>query len=198
LEPQINTIALFSVNFAHVILRLPDQCCQSALIQLNPERLHGVLLLHLAGKAVAMPPERALGADLPVGVVNPLLMRAADDSIRHNDGFDSMILDEPQDVGSNGRVCPSVALLGEPTFHCRLGTLRLNNSNRDFLSGESERCLNLTDISLHDSSDGCSESIADPPAEQASCRRNLRRESGRRLFGPFLFARRRNLRPFAE
>lgn len=79
-----------------------------------------------------MRPERALGADLSIGIIDALLMRAAYESIRHDDGFDSVILQEPEDAGSNGRVSPSIALLGEPTFHGRLGALRPNDANRDF------------------------------------------------------------------
>jgi len=60
-------------------------------------------------------------------------MRAAYDSIRHDDRLGPMILHEAEDVGSNGRICPHVALLGEPTFQCsRLGVHRVQNSKRDF------------------------------------------------------------------
>ena len=90
------------------------------------------LLLDLARPAIAMRPEWALRADLSVGIVDPLLMRAAYDSIRHDDGFDSLILQEPQDAGSNGWICPSVSVLSEQTFHYRLGALRDNDPNRDF------------------------------------------------------------------
>ena len=42
-----------------------------------------------------------------------------------------MIPHEPEDLASNGWICPNVALLGEPTFQCsRLGTLRVQNRNR--------------------------------------------------------------------
>lgn len=79
-----------------------------------------------------MRPERAPGADLSVRIVDPLLMRATYDSVRHNDGFGSVILHEPEDAGGNGRICPGVAFLGEPTFQCGwLGALRLNNPNRN-------------------------------------------------------------------
>lgn len=90
------------------------------------------LLLDLAGPAIAVRPEWALRADLSVRIVNSLFMRAAYDSIRHDDGFDSVILKEPEDAGSNGRICPNIAVLGEQALHYRLGALRDNNSNRDF------------------------------------------------------------------
>ncbi len=95
--------------------------------------LQDLPLLHdLAGPAIAVRPEWALGADLSVGVIDPLFMRAAYDSIRHHDGFDSVILQEPQDAGSDGRICPSVSLLGEQALHYRIGAVRDNNPNRDF------------------------------------------------------------------
>ena len=60
-------------------------------------------------------------------------MWAADDTIRHNDRFSSMILDEPEDLGSNGRICPNVILFGEPALQCgRLGILSVQNGNCDF------------------------------------------------------------------
>jgi hypothetical protein len=60
-------------------------------------------------------------------------MRTAQDPIRDDDRFDAMLLYEPEDTGTHGRVCPNVALRGEPTLHCsRVLTLRVHNPNCDF------------------------------------------------------------------
>ena len=91
------------------------------------------LLHHIAGPAIAVGPEWTLRTILSVGVIDPLLVRAAYNSIRHDDRLGSMIPHEPEDIASNGRIGPNVALLGEPAFQCsRLRTLRIQNRNRDF------------------------------------------------------------------
>ena len=91
------------------------------------------LLHRVAGPAVVVRPERALRADLSFGVIDTLLMWAAYDSIRHDDRYGAMIPHEPEDVATNDRICPNVALLGEPTFQGdRLGVLRGHNTNRNF------------------------------------------------------------------
>ncbi len=93
----------------------------------------GRLLHYVTSPAVAVRPERALRADLSFGVVDPLLMRAAYDPIRHDYRFGSMIPHELEDLATNGRICPNVALLGEPTFQGdRLGVLSGHNPNCDF------------------------------------------------------------------
>jgi hypothetical protein len=71
-------------------------------------------------------------------------MRAAYDSIRHDDRLGSMILHEAEDVGANDRICSNVVLLGEPTLQCsRLGVHGKHNSNcnfaRAFVVGTVER-----------------------------------------------------------
>ena len=99
-----------------------------------PDPITPSRLLHcVAGPTVAVRPKRALRADLSFGVIDPLLMWATYDSIRHDDRYGAMIPHEPEDVATNGRICPNVALLGEPTFQSdRLGVLRGHNPNCDF------------------------------------------------------------------
>src|SRR4051794_21952400 len=82
------------------------------------------LLYRLAGPAVAVRPERALRAGLSFGVIDTLLMWAAYDPIGHDNRYGAMIPYEPEDVATNDRICPNIALLGEPTFQGdRLGVL---------------------------------------------------------------------------
>src|ERR1017187_7378479 len=93
----------------------------------------GRLLHYISGPAIAVCPEWTLRAGLSLRVIDPLFMRAAYDSIRHDDRFGSMIPHEPEDVASNDRIRPNIVLLGEPTFQCsRLGALRVKNRNRGF------------------------------------------------------------------
>ena len=93
----------------------------------------GRLLYGVATPAIAVRPEWASWAGLSFWIIDPLLVWAADDTIRHNDRFSSMILHEPEDLGSNDRICPNVVLFGEPALQCsRLGILRVQNGNRDF------------------------------------------------------------------
>jgi len=80
-----------------------------------------------------MCPERAPRADLSIGVINSLFMRAANDPIRDDDRFDGMFLHEPEDAVADDRVHPNVSVLGEPALHgSRVLTLRVHNPNRDF------------------------------------------------------------------
>jgi len=91
------------------------------------------LLHRVASPAVEARPEGALRAGLSLGVIDTLLMWAAYDSIRHDDRYGAMIPHEPEDVATNDRICPNVALLGEPTFPGdRLGVLRGHNPNCNF------------------------------------------------------------------
>ena len=76
------------------------------------------LLDHITTPAIAVRPEWALWARQPFGVVDPLLMRAAYDSIGRDDRLGSMIPHELKDLGCNSQICPDVALLGDPTLEC--------------------------------------------------------------------------------
>ena len=92
-----------------------------------------VLLHQIAGPAIAVCPERALRTGPSFGVIDPFLMRAADDSICYYDRLGPMSLHESEDLTSNGGISPNVALLGEPALQCpRRGTLRIQNGNRGF------------------------------------------------------------------
>jgi len=78
-------------------------------------------------------PEWALWAHLPFVVVDPLLMRAAYDSIGHDDRFGTMIPYKLEDLAGNNRICSDVALLGEPTLQCTgLGPLCVHDRNGRF------------------------------------------------------------------
>src|SRR6516225_5351685 len=91
------------------------------------------LLHHITTPAIAVRPEGALRARLCFGVVDPLLMRAAYDSVGHHDRLGAMIPHELQDLACNSRICPDVALLGEPTLQCTgLGPLCVYYPNRRF------------------------------------------------------------------
>src|ERR1017187_3044220 len=93
----------------------------------------GRLLHYISGPAIAVCPEWTLRARLSLRVIDPLFMRAAYDSIRHDDRFGSMIPHEPEDVASNDRIRPNIVLLGEPTFQCSgLGGLGVKKRNRRF------------------------------------------------------------------
>ena len=111
-----------------VVLK-PEYGSVPAADPITPSRL----LHYVAGPAVAVRPERALRANLPFWVIGPFLMRAAYDSIHHDDRQGAMILNEPEDVATNGRICPNIALLDEPTPQGdRLGALRGHNPNCHF------------------------------------------------------------------
>ena len=82
---------------------------------------------------IAVRPEWALRARLPLGVVDRLLMRTAYDLIGHDDRLGVMILHELEDLACNSRICPDVAFLAEPTLQSTgLGPVCVQYSNRSF------------------------------------------------------------------
>ena len=103
------------------------------MLRLSAPAARAVLLHDIACPAVAMRPERTLRAGLAVGVIDPLLMRAADDPVRHDNRFGALLQHEPEDIAANGRIGPNVALFGEQALqYRRLGTLRVHNRHHDF------------------------------------------------------------------
>ena len=91
------------------------------------------LLDDLAAPAVAMRPERTLGADLAIWVIFSFFMRATDNAVRHDDRLDIVVLHESEDVVADGRVFANVALLVEPPLqHTRFGVLRFHDPRCDF------------------------------------------------------------------
>src|SRR5215470_9659444 len=98
------------------------------------QRIRTRPLLHqVTSPAIAVRPEWALGAHLPFGVVDAFLMRAAYNSIGHDDRLGAMIPHELENFVCNSRICPEVARGGEPTLQCfRLGPLCLYDRNCSF------------------------------------------------------------------
>ena len=59
-------------------------------------------------EAIAMRPERALRADLSVWVVDPFLMRTAENSVHHGHRLGAVLPHESQNFGSNSLIIPEV------------------------------------------------------------------------------------------
>jgi hypothetical protein len=77
----------------------------SGFILLHGRRPICLPLLHCAaGPAISVRPEWALRAYLSFGIIDPFLVRAAYDSIRHDDRLRSMMLQEPKDAASDCRI----------------------------------------------------------------------------------------------
>src|SRR5262249_43507496 len=74
------------------------------------------LLNHFPGEAIAPAPELADRAPFAF-VVDPFLVRAADDATRHRDRERSLFLDEFQYLASNIGVGPNVATVHLPVPH---------------------------------------------------------------------------------
>lgn len=80
-----------------------------------------------------MRPEWAPRAHFPVRIIDSLLVRAADDAVRHDDRLDSVPSYKFQYLAGDDRVCPNVRLLGEPPLQdAWLGVLLNHNPNRYF------------------------------------------------------------------
>ena len=98
--------------------------------RINPTR---PLLHHFTTPAIAVRPEWALRTRLPFGVVDPLLVRAAYDSIGRDDRLGTMVPYKLEDLACNSRIFLDVALLGEPTLQCTgLSPLCVHDRNGSF------------------------------------------------------------------
>jgi hypothetical protein len=58
----------------------------------------------VASPAIAVRPKWALRAWLSFRIIDPFLMRAAYDSVRHHDRFGCMIAHKPENAASNGGI----------------------------------------------------------------------------------------------
>src|SRR5271166_1887463 len=87
---------------------------------------------HLPRPPIPPAPVFTDGTPLAV-VVNPLLMRTADDSVRHHDRAASLLLDELQDFAGDAGVMANVAGLRLPgVSHLSLRVRRRDDGGDDF------------------------------------------------------------------
>ena len=90
------------------------------------------LLNHITRPTVAMRPERALGADGPIRVIRSLLVRTADDTIRHYNRLGPATLYELKDLEAYCWIGANVSVFDEPPLNVRIAILFGDNTNRYF------------------------------------------------------------------
>ena len=84
----------------------------------------------LAGPAVPMCPERALWTCGPLGIVDPFLVRAANDAIHERDRYGLVRVDENAYLTGDLRIGTHIRLFGEPALErMRFRTFSGNDSH---------------------------------------------------------------------
>ncbi len=99
---------------------------------INDARYRGLLNgKFLAAQPIAVRPIRTLWTNFAIGIVDPFLVRASDDSRAQDKRLPTMLFDECNDLVTNCCITPNIASLGEPPLHLRRHAVLLGGDNPD-------------------------------------------------------------------